>query len=158
LVKNKRVSRLAANIPLLKANLAPLSFVDVPREAYAEAVLGVYERNRIDLMKGLFIWAVERSSERYAAVRQTLGAPDPFRFRYREELREVVAELVRARIGRGEVVARVKAWAKRLPASDREAFAAVVEAELGALTDGNYARYRLRPAEFDAWSRGWKNV
>lgn len=27
---NKRVSRLAANIPLIKRNLAPLSFVDVP--------------------------------------------------------------------------------------------------------------------------------
>src|SRR6185503_12364273 len=27
---NKRVSRLAANIPFIKQNLAPLSFVDVP--------------------------------------------------------------------------------------------------------------------------------
>ena len=28
---NKRVSRLAANMPLIKGNLCPLSFIDVPR-------------------------------------------------------------------------------------------------------------------------------
>jgi Fic family protein len=32
---NKRVSRLAANIPLIQANLAPLSFADVPNDLYA---------------------------------------------------------------------------------------------------------------------------
>ena len=30
---NKRVSRLAANIPLIRENLSPLSFVDVPDQA-----------------------------------------------------------------------------------------------------------------------------
>jgi Fic family protein len=40
---NKRTSRLAANIPLIKGNLVPLAFADVPRQTYTEAVLGVYE-------------------------------------------------------------------------------------------------------------------
>lgn len=31
---NKRVSRLAANIPLIQHNLCPLSFIDVPQQAY----------------------------------------------------------------------------------------------------------------------------
>ena len=47
---DKRVSRLAANIPLIKANLVPLSFEDVPRELYTEAILGVYEMNRIGIV------------------------------------------------------------------------------------------------------------
>jgi Fic family protein len=93
---NKRVSRLAANIPLIKGNLSPLSFADVPRQTYTEAVLGVYELTQIDFLKDVFIWAYERSAARYAAVRQSLGEPDPFRFRYREQLRELIAELVRA--------------------------------------------------------------
>ena len=29
---NKRVSRLGANIPLIKHNLSPLSFIDMPEE------------------------------------------------------------------------------------------------------------------------------
>jgi hypothetical protein len=76
---NKRVSRLAANIPLIKCNLAPPSFTDVPRQTYTEAVLGVYDLNTIDLLKDVFMWAYERSAARYAAVRQSLGEPDPFR-------------------------------------------------------------------------------
>ncbi len=81
---NKRVSRLAANIPFIKGNWSPLSFVDVPRQTYTEGILGVYELTRIDLLKEVFIYSYERSAARYAAVRQTLGEPDPFRLRYRE--------------------------------------------------------------------------
>ena len=51
---NKRVSRLAANIPLIKHNLSPLSFTDVPREHYTDALLLIYEQNEVGLMKALF--------------------------------------------------------------------------------------------------------
>lgn len=44
---NKRVSRLAANIPLIRQNLSPLSFVDVPVQACIDGLLGVYELNRV---------------------------------------------------------------------------------------------------------------
>ena len=36
---NKRVSRLAANIPFIRHNLCPLSFIDVPQAAYVDAML-----------------------------------------------------------------------------------------------------------------------
>jgi Fic family protein len=32
---NKRTSRLAANLPLIRANLCPLTFLDVPEQAYS---------------------------------------------------------------------------------------------------------------------------
>ncbi len=40
---NKRVSRLSANLPLIRDNLCPLSFVDVPEQAYFDGLMGVYE-------------------------------------------------------------------------------------------------------------------
>ena len=40
---NKRVSRLAANVPPMRDNLCPLSFIDVPNRAYIDGLLGVYE-------------------------------------------------------------------------------------------------------------------
>ncbi|WP_428395757.1 Fic family protein [Lichenicoccus sp.] len=40
---NKRVSRLAAKIPLIRSNLPLLSFTEVPRDAYTEAVISVCE-------------------------------------------------------------------------------------------------------------------
>lgn len=58
---NKRVSRLAANLPLVQRNLSPLSFVAVPQEDYVQGILGVYELNRVDYLRAVFGWAYERS-------------------------------------------------------------------------------------------------
>jgi hypothetical protein len=153
---NKRTSRLAANIPFIKANLSPLSFTDVPRDIYTEAVLGVYELNRIDLLKDVFIWAYERSALRYAAVRQSLGEPDPFRLRHRTALRQVVADVIRARMDRKAAVDYVAEWTmKNIAPDDRERFREMAETELLGLHEGNYARYEIRPAEFAAWQEVW---
>ncbi|WP_248794892.1 Fic family protein [Pseudomonas sp. MWU13-2105] len=40
---NKRTSRLAANVPLMLYNNAPLSFLDVDVADYAHTMMGVYE-------------------------------------------------------------------------------------------------------------------
>ena len=38
---NKRTSRLASNIPLIRRNLVPLSFLDVPEQLYTDGRIGV---------------------------------------------------------------------------------------------------------------------
>ncbi|MXZ80220.1 MAG: hypothetical protein F4Z15_02375 [Gammaproteobacteria bacterium] len=153
---NKRVSRLAANIPLIKADLMPLSFADVPVTDYTEAMLGVYELRRIDLLKDVFIWAYERSASRYAAVRQSLGEPDPFRLKHREALREVVRIIVLERLGRKAAFLRIAAWAgDNVEADERDPFREVVENEILGLHEGNFARYRIRPSQFNAWQDAW---
>jgi hypothetical protein len=153
---NKRVSRLAANIPLIRGNLAPLSFTDVPQRAYTDAILGVYELNDISLLRDVFFWAYERSAAQYAAVRQSLGEPDPFRLKYRNELRDIVALLIRTRIGRRQVVDQITDWAAvRISASDQDRFRDIVREELLGLHYGNFARYQVRPSEFEAWQSLW---
>jgi len=154
---NKRVSRLAANIPLIRENLCPLSFVDVPERAYIDGVLGVYELNRIGLLRDVFVWAYQRSCARYSAVRQSLGEPDPFRLRYRVLVGEVVATVVRAGLDKkaATALARQRA-AEHVPPEDQARFVEVAETELMSLHEGNIARYRLRPAEYQAWRQGWR--
>lgn len=153
---NKRVSRLAANIPFIKGNLSPLSFTDVPRDLYTEAVLGVYERNQVDLLKDVFSWAYERSAARYVAVRQSLGEPDPFRLQHRAALRAIIGEVIRARIDRKATAAYIADWVQQnMEAADRERFREMAEDELLGLHEGNYARYEVRPAEFAAWREAW---
>ena len=153
---NKRVSRLSANIPLIRANLAPLSFEDVPRRLYTEAVLGVYELSRIELLRDLFIWAYRRSATRYAAVRQSLGEPDPFRMRHRMTLREVVGAVVRGRMDKKQAAAHVGAWTREhVEQEEYERFREIAERELLSLHEGNSARYRIRPSEFAAWQEAW---
>lgn len=153
---NKRVSRLAANIPLIKGNLSPLSFTDVPRSTYTDAILGVYELNRTDLLKDVFIWAYERSADRYAAVRQSLGEPDPLRLRHRAALREIVGEVIRGRMDRKSAGAHIDKWTQeKIDPADRERFREVVEDELLGLHEGNFARYQIKPSEFQEWQRIW---
>lgn len=154
---NKRVSRLAANIPLIKHDLAPLSFNDVPRDYYTDALLLVYEQNDTSLMKELFIWAYERSAVRYGTVRQSVGEPDPFRLRHREALRQIVGEVIRDRLDIESAADRVATWVEaNVEASDRARFLEIAETELLGLHEGNYARYRVSAREFDAWSEVWE--
>ena len=154
---NKRVSRLAANIPFIRENLCPLSFVDVPERPYIDGLLAIYELNRVELLRDVFVWAYERSSARYSAVRQSLGEPDPLRMRYRELIAEVIAEVVRSGMGRESATASVRRYAtERVSAADQARFLEVVETEIMSLHEGNIARYRLRPAEYDAWRQGWQ--
>ena len=153
---NKRVSRLAANIPLLKSKLAPLSFDRVRRKSYTEAVLGVYELNRTELLRDLFIWAYRRSAAKYEYVRQVVGDPDPFRIKYRNLLREVARTVVTGRMDQRQALAHFRDWIERyVPAEDAELFREHAERELLALHEGRIATLRLRPAEFEEWQKVW---
>ena len=153
---NKRVSRLAANIPLVKRNLAPLSFTDVPNDMYISGLLGVYEMNRVELLKDVFIWAYQRSAFRYAAVRQSVGEPDAFRLKYRSDLRTLVNEIVRNAYPYKQASESIHRYAAKISEADRQKFIEVVESELLSLHDGNFARYYISPSEFNRWKETWK--
>ena len=154
---NKRVSRLAANIPLIRANLSPLAFVDVPQQAYLDGLLAVYELNRVQLLRDVFVWAYERSCARYAAVAQTVGEPDPFRLRYRSALFDAVAVVVREGMGKRKAVAYLQQYAsEHLPTLDQLRFVEIAETELMYLHEGNIARYKLRPSEYRVWREAWQ--
>jgi hypothetical protein len=153
---NKRVSRLAANIPLVQHNLAPLSFIDVPQADYVHAVLGVYELNRIEYLRDVFVWAYERSCNRYGAVRQVLGEPDPLRMKYRAQLGRLVGAVVREQQDKQTAASWIAVQATReIVAVDRARFIELVETELINLHEGNIARFRLRPSEYYAWKAKW---
>lgn len=150
---NKRVSRLSANIPLIRNNLKPLSFMDVPKSDYAAGLLGVYELNRIELIRDVLVWAYKRSAEQYAAIRDSLGLQDEFKFRYRPQIRSAVAFVVQNGIPATDVHTRVSGWATEngVAEVDRERFLAVIESEILGLKDWNVARYPITPSQYRAW-------
>lgn len=154
---NKRVSRLAANLPLIRENLSPLSFVDVPERAYIDGILGVYELNRVELLRDVFVWAYERSCARYAALRQSLGEPDPIRLRYRALVAESVSEIVSGGMNKKAAAALIKRLAvKDVPQEDRARFVEAVETVIMNLHEGSIARYRLRPSQYQRWKETWR--
>lgn len=155
---NKRVSRLAANIPFNRKNLSPLSFIDVPEDYYIKGMLAVYELNRTDLLKDVFIWAYERSAMRYAAIRQSLGEPDTFRLKYRDEMKNTIVKIILQKAQKDGAIQIIKNDANNLPQNDQAKFIESVETELIGLHDGNFARYKISPSEFKRWKQIWDNV
>lgn len=154
---NKRVSRLAANIPLIRANIAPLSFVDVPESSYINGLLGIYELNRIDYFRDVFVWAYERSANLYSTTRKTLGEPDPLRLRYRELIYNTVAYIVLEVMDKKTAVALIKKHAEeKAQKEDQGRVIIAVENELRGLHEGNIARYHIRPSQYEAWAKNWK--
>jgi Fic family protein len=149
---NKRVSRLAANIPLIRFNLCPLSFVEVETKPYISALIEVYERNNVSFLRSVFVDAYQKSAARYAQVQQTLHKPDPFRLSYRQQLREVVAKVIQSVLHGTAAVQFIKNWsAAHIPPEHSERFLLLCENELLHLHSGNFARYPVRPSEFATW-------
>ncbi|MHA7600467.1 Fic family protein [Alicycliphilus sp. T452] len=147
---NKRTSRLAANLPLFRANLCPLTFVDVPPGIYARAMLGVYEMGRVELLRDLLVWAYERSTQEYVAIRQTLAEPDPLRLAWRQLIKDTVHAVV-TQPGADAVGLVEQAVAAHVPGPERAAVQALILDELRRLHEGVLARYRLRPGQWREW-------
>jgi len=143
---NKRTSRLAANIPLMLYNCAPLSFNDVDAQDYALAMMGVYEFLDVSLAADLFAWTYRRSLRKYVVVLESMGAPDPLRLRYREALNDAMQRIVREREPLRAVVSSMGLSEASAPEFER-----LLVDELQKLGAHNCARYRLSIGATEAW-------
>jgi Fic family protein len=149
---NKRTSRLVVNLPLFRANLCPLTFLDVPEQAYSHATLGVYELTRVELLRDLYVWAYERSTQEYQAIQQDLAEPDPTRLAYRDLIKQTVREVVQQ--PQADPLGEIERVLESVPQADRADVHALLVQELQRLHEGVLARYGLRPSELAAWKRG----
>jgi hypothetical protein len=147
---NKRTSRLAANIPLFRANLCPLTFLDVPEQAYNRAALGVYEMTRVELLRDLYVWAYERSTQEYLSIKQDLPEPDPIRLAWRDFIRQAIREVI-AHPERDPLACLQQAVAERVPEGEQAGVQALTIEELRRLHEGVLARYGLRQSEYATW-------
>ena len=147
---NKRTSRLMANLPLIRANLCPLTFLDVPVRAYTRAMLGVYELSRIELLRDLYVWAYERSTHEYLAIKQDLAEPDPLRLAYREVIKRIIQNVVKN--AEDDSLSAIERDVNALVTDiDHQNVQALVIDELRRLHEGSLSRYGLRPVEFAQW-------
>lgn len=150
---NKRTSRLAANIPLIKANLCPLSFVDVPEDLYTQGTLAVYEARDVSLLRDVFIWAYERSCQQLQVLREAMGEPDPIRLNYRLQLRDVVRTVILRLESPDQASLLSLAATFEIPSEDHRAFAREALLDIADLRPEVLARYTLRLSEYERWRR-----
>jgi hypothetical protein len=147
---NKRTSRLAANLPLFRANLCPLTFLDVPEQAYSRAILGVYEMTRIELLRDLYVWAYERSTQEYQAIKQDLAEPDPLRLAWRDFIKQTIRQVIKQ--PDIDPLSNIqRSVAEHIPEHEQSDVQALLVEELRRLHEGVLARYGVRPSEYAAW-------
>ena len=148
---NKRTSRLAANLPLIRANLCPLTFLDVPTKAYTRAILGVYELTRIELLRDLYLWAYERSTQEYLAIQQHIAEPDPFRLQYRDLIKSTMKTIVQSpQVPPLEIIQQCLSNTSLIEKEQQEIESLIIE-ELRRLHEGVLSRYGLKPSEYQTW-------
>jgi Fic family protein len=154
---NKRVSRLAGNIPFIRENLSPLSFVDVPEFDYVQGLLAIYELNRVELFRDVFVWAYERSASLYLATLEAIGQPDPFRVRYRDLIQQTVCSVVQNKMDKLKSSQFISKFTnENVSSEDQNRFTEIAEIEINSLHEGNFARFKIRPSEFFEWQSTWK--
>ena len=141
-------------LPLFRANLCPLTFLDVPVQAYSRATLGVYELTRVELLRDLYVWAYERSTQEYLAIKQDLAEPDPTRLAYRELIKQTIREVIQ--LPHADTLGAIAQAMGQVPQADRDDVQGLVVQELRRLHEGVLARYGLRPSELNAWKATWQ--
>jgi hypothetical protein len=144
---NKRTSRISANVPLLKADLAPLSFLTMNDNDYIDGLIGVYELNNVSLLREVYIDAYLASAENYKVLRAEVETPDKAALVYRDFVRQAVRRSVLDwKAFRSDNV-RAMAVEAGIPEVDRENVVNYVGHEFRGLHEGNVIRYRLRPED-----------
>lgn len=150
---NKRTSRLSCNIPFIKKNLCPLSFVDVSREDYTAALLAIYELNDIAPMLELYQWAYLRSCQQYAVARQSIGEIDTFRIQYRQQRKDVMGEVVRQKLHGQDAEALIASFCAKAEIDNTDKFIAMALADLDALHAGAIIGLGITEAQLEEWQK-----
>jgi Fic family protein len=143
---NKRTSRLACNIPFIKHNLCPLSFVDVSRDSYHSALLVMYETNNITPMLDLFIWAYLRSCSQYETAKKSIGEIDGYRIQYRKERKDVMGKIIKQNL-------HGVAICKQSKIENSEKFIAMTVTDLGALHAGAIVGLGISESQLENWQK-----
>lgn len=142
---NKRTSRVASNIPLLKSDLAPMSFTTMDDRDYIDGLIGIYELNNVSLFREVYIDAYLASAEKYRVLRAEVESPHKAAIVYRDFVRAAVRRSVLEFKGFRYDDVMIMAAEAGVPEADQESVVAYVAEQLAGLHEGNAIRYRLKP-------------
>lgn len=147
---NKRTSRIASNIPLLKADLAPMSFLSMNDSDYIDGLIGIYELNNVALLREVYVESYLASAIKYNVMRAEVETPEKAATVYRNFVREAVRHCVL--VAKSFQTDDIMALAKKedIPEADLGDVVAYVGRQFDSLHEGNAIRYRLKPEDLEA--------
>ncbi|AMC36060.1 hypothetical protein [Janthinobacterium sp. B9-8] len=95
---------------------------------------------QVELLRHLYVWAYERSTQEYLAIKQNLVEPDPIRLAWRDVIRAAIRGVVRQPDVDAFLVIQQIALEK-VAEDSRSGVQALMVEELRRLHEGVLARY-----------------
>ena len=117
----------------------------------------MYELTRVELRRDLYLWAYERSTQEYLAIKRDLAEPNPLRLAWRQKIKETVRHVV-LDADRDPMDVVKESLTDLASEEEQRDVAALIIEELRRLHEGVLARYGLRPAEFQRWREGQRRL
>ncbi|MCH9610150.1 MAG: hypothetical protein S4CHLAM81_07360 [Chlamydiales bacterium] len=148
---NKRTARMAANLPLIKHNLVPISFNEVETEDYISAILAIYECLDVEPLLQLYRSSYIRSCLLYAAKADAVGY-DRVRVVYRQQRREVVRHVIVDLLYDKDQSAYIERCAITIPEQDRASFIHDVKEDLALIDEVKLAGLSVSLDQLQKWS------
>jgi hypothetical protein len=105
---------------------------------------------RVELLRDLYVWAFERSTQEYLTIKQDMAQPDPLRLAWRDLIKQTIREVI-TQPELEPLVCIQRSVAERVPEGEQAGVQALMVEELRRLHEGVLARYGLRPSEYAAW-------
>jgi hypothetical protein len=105
---------------------------------------------RVELLRDLYVWAYERSTQEYLAIKQDLAEPDPLRLAWRDLIKQTIREVI-THPDLDPLSSIQRSVAELVAEQEQPDVQALIVEELRRLHEGVLARYGLRPSEYAAW-------
>jgi len=148
---NKRTARLTCNIPFIKMNLCPLSFVDVAKEDYINSLLYFYETGDTQPAAEVFNLAYLSSCEKYTIVKASLGHIDVYRVKYRRERKAVLGDIIREQLTGNDIELTLERYCDNNQIEEKDKFVSIAITELNNLHSGAIIGLGVTEGMFYAW-------
>ena len=82
-----------------------------------------------------------------------MGEPNLLKLKYRNVIQDIIRTVILEKVAGPHVVSRIQNLIKalNLPKEDAAELFQIIETEVVSLHDGNIARFKIRPSEFQEW-------
>jgi Fic family protein len=151
---NKRSARLAANAPLIKNNLVPLSFSDIEQTDYISALISIYEFQEVGPLVDLYAFSYLRTAKIYDATIEASGF-DEVRALYRSIRRKILRDIISKNLHKMALESFITALPmNEIQKEHREHFIKNIREDLEQLDASRIAGLGITKAELERYLRG----
>jgi hypothetical protein len=123
-----------------------------------EGIIAVYEEKETELLRNVYEYAHKRSGAHCRVIRDSLIKPDPGRLNYRTQIADIASSMVTSMQPPRDVLVKDRTVEIGVAPEDIQAVTKRALAQLINLNVGSARRYRVRPSEFDAWTKQFRSI